>query len=101
MNVTLSLIIIILALIAILIGVVNAALNLKKKTKDLEGIIDLKNRTISYLYQNAKDVAEINADKDKKQEELVNAETDEEVADIIRAVATANNDRVRNKVKAK
>ena len=101
MNVTLTLLIIIFALIAILVGVVNAAIDQKKKAKDLEGIIELKNRTINYLYQNAKDVAEINADKDKKQEELVNAETDEEVADIIRAVATANNNRVRDKTKTK
>lgn len=101
MNVTLTLIIIILVLIAILIGVTNAAINQKKKAKDLEGIIELKNRTIAYLYENAKNVAAINADKDKKQEELLNAETDEEVADIIRAVVAANNDKLRNKTQKK
>ena len=97
MKIIASLIIIIIALIAIIIGVVNAALNQKKKAKDLEGIIELKNKTIAYLYQNAKEVAEINADKDEKQEDLSNAKTDEEVADIITSVVNANNDRVRNK----
>ena len=97
MKIIASLIIIIIALIAIIIGVINAALNQKKKAKDLEGIIELKNKTIAYLYQNAKEIAEINADKDKKQEELSNAKTDEEVADIVTTIINANNDRVRNK----
>lgn len=97
MKIITSLIIVIIALIAIIIGVINAALNQKKKAIDLEGIIDLKNKTIAYLYQNAKEVAEINADKDEKQEDLSNAKTDEEVADIITSIVNANNDRVRNK----
>ena len=59
MNITLTLIIVILVLTAILIGVINAALNSKKKIKDLEGIIELKNKTIAYLYQNSKEIAEI------------------------------------------
>lgn len=101
MNVTFTLVIIILVLILTLIGVINAAIKSKQKTKDLEGVLELKNKTIDYLYQNAKDVAKINAEKDKKQEELSNAESDEEVADIVRAVASANNDRVRNKTKTK
>ena len=99
MKIIISLVIVIVALIAILVGVINAALNQKKKTKDLEGIIELKNKTITYLYQNAKEVAEINADKDKKQEELSNAKTDEEVADIITDIINANNSKLRNKNK--
>ena len=101
MNLTLILIIVILVLVLLLIAVTNAAAKANKKAKDLEGVLELKNKTINYLYQNAKDVAQINADKDKKQEELSNAESEEEVADIVRAVATANNDRVRNKNKTK
>ena len=101
MNVTLSLIIIILVLILTLFGVVNSAVKSKKKVKDLENAIEDKDKTLNRLYQNAEDVAEINAEKDKKQEELSNAESEEEVADIIRAVASANNDRVRNKTKTK
>lgn len=101
MTLTLSLIIIIVALIAILIGTINAAINQKKKSKDLEGIIELKNKTIAYLYQNAKDIAEINADKDKKQEDLSNAKTDEEIADVITDIINTNNNRVRDKTKTK
>ena len=101
MTLTLSLIIIIVALIAILIGTINAAINQKKKSKDLEGIIELNNKTIAYLYQNAKDIAEINADKDKKQEDLSNAKTDEEIADVITDIINTNNNRVRDKTKTK
>lgn len=101
MTLTLSLIIIIVALIAILIGTINAALDQKKKAKNLEGIIELKNKTIAYLYQNAKEIAEINADKDKKQEDLSNAKTDEEIADVITDIINTNNNRVRDKTKTK
>jgi hypothetical protein len=50
---------------------------------------------MAYLVQHAEEIAEIESDQSKVQEEIHNAKTDEEVADIINAIININNAKLR------
>jgi uncharacterized protein YoxC len=77
---------------------------LKAKTeeiKHLEGEVQNQKENMAYLVKHAKELAQIEEDQDKVQEEIRNAKSDEEVADIINAIININNTRVRDKAEAK
>lgn len=52
-------------------------------------------KNISYLVHHAEELANIRLEKEKKDKELEEAKTDEEVSDIVNAIINGNNDRVR------
>lgn len=87
------------ALFVILAFAVYAAIkSLHKKNqeiKHLEGEIQKQKENMAYLVKHAQEIAEIEKDQDKVQEEIQNAKSDEEVADIINAIININNSKLR------
>ena len=70
----------------------------QKKTqeiKHLEGEVQKQKENMAYLVKHAQELAEIEKDQDKIQEEIQNAKSDEEVADIINAIININNSKLR------
>ena len=87
------------ALLVMLISAVYAAIKtFQKKTqeiKHLEGEVQKQKENMAYLVKHAEEIAEIKKDQDKIQEEIQNAKSDEEVADIINAIININNSKLR------
>lgn len=87
------------ALLIILIGAVYAAIKrLKAKAdeiKRLEAELQKQKHNMAYLVKHGQEIAQIEKDQDKVQEEIRNAKSDEEVADIINAVININNSKLR------
>ena len=63
--------------------------------KRLTGELEKQKQNMAYLVKHAEEIAKIESDEDKVQEEIRNAKTDEEVVDIINAIININNARVR------
>jgi len=95
MNITLTFILTSIALLMILIVVSKIAINEKKLNKHYKTIIESKDNVINALYKNAEQVQEIRSEKDEKIKVIKEAENEEDVLDIIRAVANCNNDKLR------
>ena len=87
------------ALFLILIFAVYAAIKtLQKKAQEikaLEGELAKQKQNMAYLVKHAEEIAKIEQDQDKVQEEIQNAKSDEEVADIINAIININNSKLR------
>ena len=87
------------ALLVTLVGVVYVAIKrLRAKSdevKRLNGELEKQKQNMAYLVKHAEEIAKIESDEDKVQEEIRNAKTDEEVVDIINAIININNARVR------
>ena len=87
------------ALFLMLVFAVYAAIKtLQKKTqeiKHLEGEVQKQKENMAYLVKHAEEIAEIEKDQDKVQEEIQNAKSVEEVADIINAIININNSKLR------
>lgn len=65
------------------------------EVKRLDGELEKQKQNMAYLVKHAEEIAKIESDEDKMQEEIRNAKTDEEVVDIINAIINLNNARVR------
>ena len=89
------------ALLVILVFVAYVAIkSLKAKTdeiKRLNGELQKQKQNMAYLVKHAKEIAKIETEEHKVQEEIQNAKTDEEVADIINAIVNINNAKLRDK----
>ena len=89
------------ALFLILVFVAYVAIKtLHKKNqeiKHLEGEVQKQKQNMAYLVKHAEEIAKIEKDQDKVQEEIRNAKSDEEVADIINAIININNAKLRDK----
>ena len=87
------------ALLVILVSVAYAAIkSLFKKDqeiKHLEGEVQKQKHNMAYLVKHGQEIAQIEKDQDEVQEEIRNAKSDEEVADIINAVININNSKLR------
>ena len=87
------------ALLIMLIAAVYAAIKIAKtkseEIKHLEGEVKKQKENMAYLVRHAHEIAEIEKDQDKVQEEIQNAKSDEEVADIINAIINVNNSKLR------
>ena len=94
MNLTLILILIILLVSIALVIFVKKYIKQVKENKALEDEIKKKNESISYLYLHAEEIMKLNDEKDKIENEINNAESNEEIADIISAIVTANNSKL-------
>jgi Tfp pilus assembly protein PilN len=93
------------ALLVITISVIDVAIKQHKKdqeeTKLLIDELKKQKENMAYLVHHAEEIAQIEQSQDKVQEEIQNAKSDEEVADIINAIININNARVRDKAEAK
>ena len=87
------------ALFLILMFAAYAAIKqLKEKTeeiKHLKGELQKQKENMAYLVKHAEEIAKIEASQDQVQEDIQNAKTDEEVADIINAIININNSKLR------
>lgn len=99
MNVIATMGIVITVLVFILIAVVKIALKERKEKLAYKSEAERKTNTIDYLYKHFEEVEKIKAEENKTEQELKDAKTDEEVLDIVRAVANRNNDKLRDKTK--
>lgn len=91
MNITLILFFIALILLFAVIFMFKIIVNEKKKCRELEETIKAKNKSIAFLYLHAQELAEIKRDKEKKDEILNDAETNEEIAAVVASIVAGNN----------
>jgi len=91
------------ALLVILVFVAYAAIKkLFKKDQEiklLEGEVQKQKQNMAYLVKHGQEIAQIEKDQDKVQEEIRNAKSDEEVADIINAIININNSKLCQQTK--
>lgn len=87
------------ALFLMLAFAVYAAIKTQKKNLDeikrLEAELVKQKQNMAYLIKHTEEIATIEKSEDQVQEEIRNAKSDEEVADIINAIININNARVR------
>lgn len=78
---------------------VYVAIKTQKKNQDeikrLEAELVKQKQNMAYLIKHTEEIATIEKSEDQVQEEIRNAKSDEEVADIINAIININNARVR------
>lgn len=67
----------------------------KQEIKRLTSELERQKQNVAYLARHAEEVAKIERDKDKTNEDIANAKTDEEIVDIVNTIVSANNNRVR------
>lgn len=100
MNITLTIIFVLIAAIATLVGIVYVTVKsnkkLKNENKQLSGKIEQLNTNIAYLVKHSQELAQIHKEKEKTFERIEEARTDEEIADIVSIIVNANNQRVQN-----
>ncbi len=100
MNITFTIIFVLIAVIATLAGIVYVTVKsnkkLKNENKQLSGKIEQLNTNIAYLVKHSQELAQIHKDKEKTFERIEEARTDEEIADIVSIIVNANNQRVQN-----
>ena len=100
MNITLTIIFVLIAVIATLAGIVYVTVKsnkkLKNENKQLSGKIEQLNTNIAYLVKHSQELAQIHKEKEKTFERIEEARTDEEIADIVSVIVNANNQRVQN-----
>ena len=93
MNVTFTLIVIIAVLVFILYAVVYRAIGMKKDVQRLEKLLsEYKESLCEYMTE----LAIIKKDGATVQKEIENAETEEEIIDILGDIVSRNNNRVQN-----
>lgn len=66
-----------------------------KELKHLKGELQKQKENMAYLVKHAEEIAKIESNEDQVQEEIRNAKSDEEVADIINAIINVNNSKLR------
>ena len=95
---TLTIILVILAVIVTLIGIIWAEhkqiKSLKEKQKALEASYREAQRNISYLVKHQKEIAEIMTAEGEKLAQIAEAKTDEEIFNIVNSVIAGNNSKL-------
>ena len=94
-KVTLILLGVSVVLLAILVFFIKLNSEKKKQISKLKQELDNRNRQIQILKNYLVSNNLIKTSKEKKDKELSEAETDEEVVDIINSIINGNNNRVR------
>ena len=95
MNITITLGCAVMVLIFTLILVIKIAYDEHKQKLAYKSEAERKSNTIDYLYQHAEELQQINDERRRKEKEIENAETDEEVLAVVGDIVDANNNRVR------
>ena len=68
---------------------------LQDENKKLKEEVEKQKETVIELYKHAEDVAKIQKDKSQVNQKIKEAQTDEEIHNIIAGILAANNSRVR------
>lgn len=92
---------IIMAILVIVLAVLSFILlkiirNQSKNYKELKNKSEEQRKNILYLYEHATEIAEIQNNRHQTENEINEAKNDEEIYDIINAIISVNNNRVRN-----
>jgi predicted Holliday junction resolvase-like endonuclease len=96
MSLTVTLFLVIAILFLIIFGCANAGMNDKRKIKELETQLAEQKKNVNYLMNHLEEILKIKADEKTVSEKIEGAKTDEEIADIVSAIVSANNNRVQN-----
>lgn len=93
--------ILILSGVILLLGVflyvfIRLFINEQKRVKALDKEIINLQANLSYLVKHAEEIDKIQKEKEKIKNQLQEAQTDEEIADIVANIINANNDRVQH-----
>jgi predicted Holliday junction resolvase-like endonuclease len=95
MSATLIIIIVIAVLFILLAVAVKIISNQVKETKKLKADLDAQQQNLITLYKHAQEIAEIEKNKNRTDQVIEEAKSDEEVIDIINTIININNGRVR------
>lgn len=100
MNITVTIILVMLAVIVTLAGVVQVFhkknKQLKTENEQLSGKVLQLNKNIAYLVKHSQELAQIQKDKEETFQRIEESRTDEEIADIVSVIVNTNNQRVQN-----
>lgn len=94
MTSTIILIITIVVLFLVSYFSINKCIQYSKEKKLLENELAKKDESIAYLYKHAEEISKLDAEKKKLKNEVENAKTDKEIANIIAAIVDANNSKL-------
>lgn len=94
MTVTLLLVAVIICLIAALFITINVLKKQIAEKNRLKEEVETQQQNVIYLYNHAKEIAEIHAESTKLEKEIKNAKSDEEIIDIINTVIANNNSKL-------
>lgn len=87
----------VVALLAVAVLILAKIIRKKnRRIKELEESVKRQNRSISFLLQHSKELAEINRGKDELIKKIQESKSDEEVADIVSGIIELNNGRLRD-----
>ena len=95
MSATLIIIIVIAVLFILLAVAMKIISNQIKETKKLKAELEAQQQNLITLYKHAQEIAEIEKDKNRTDQIIEEAKSDEEVIDIINTIININNGRVR------
>jgi len=85
----------VVALLAVAVLILAKTVRKKnRRIKELEESVKRQNRSISFLLQHSKELAEINRGKDELIKKIQESKSDEEVADIVSGIIELNNGRL-------
>ncbi len=69
---------------------------LNKEKKELTEDLETMSENLKYMYEHAEKISDIKKDRNRINGGINDAETDEEIIDVINSIVTVNNSRVRN-----
>ena len=75
---------------------IKAYIKTKKEIKELKEALENQKKNLIYIVRHAKELAEINKERSKIDQEIAEAKSDEEVVDIINSIIDLNNNRVHH-----
>ena len=95
MSATLIIIIVIAVLFILLAVAMKIISDQIKETKKLKAELETQQQNLITLYKHAQEIAEIEKDKNRTDQIIEEAKSDEEIIDIINTIVSINNGRVR------
>lgn len=85
----------VVALLAVAVLILAKTVRKKnRRIKELEESVKRQNRSISFLLQHSKELAEINRGKDELIKKIQESKSDEDIADIVGGIIELNNGRL-------
>lgn len=95
MNLTVTLLIAIIILFALIYITAHHCRKLQAENRELEEALEKQKATIAELLRHAEEIALIRSDKGKVENAIKEAETDDELVAIANAIVDANNGKLR------
>ena len=69
---------------------------LNKEKKELTANLETMSENLKYMYEHAEKISDIKKDRNRINGGINDAETDEEIIDVINSIVAVNNSRMRN-----